>query len=95
MRGKAWEGAFQFTVATSDLKGSDVLKAVLGGAGPREGGEGSPAADRTWETDFPVLCGGEHEEWEGCRSARGSGTPGQRGRGTGRSSHWPAGQRNT
>jgi hypothetical protein len=23
MRGKAWEGAFQFTVATSDLKESD------------------------------------------------------------------------
>lgn len=35
MRGKAWEGAFQFTVATSDLKENDFLKAMLGGTGLR------------------------------------------------------------
>lgn len=33
MRGKAWEGAFQFTEATSDLKESDFFKAILGGTG--------------------------------------------------------------
>lgn len=33
IRGKACEGAFQFTVATSDLKDSDFLKAMLGGTG--------------------------------------------------------------
>lgn len=33
MRGKAWDGALQFTVATADLKEGDFLKAMRGGAG--------------------------------------------------------------
>lgn len=57
MRGKAWDGAFQFTEAMSDLQ----RVSQQAGVGARAHWGSGTLASRTWERAFPALLGGARE----------------------------------